>query len=182
LFLVLAGCSAMNTAGLTACGGENSCGWISPQGRPVSDHPDLGSIKDGYSQADMYYYSGTRALPTAVIKLNREYAIDDVSWKSITDPEMFIEIVQNMKKKGEGNTVSNLQAFAIKAHDARPIGVWYSDKYVYGVRVSFAADRNVYAKASENNDQSSKVIYVKNRSDNFIAQGSSICLRCHGAA
>ena len=175
----------MNRAAINDCGGVNPCGWVSPQGRYVSDHQDLGSIQDGYSDADTYYYSGSQSLPTAVIRLNKEYALDDARWKPITDPEMFITLVQNMKTKDRVSNASNLHAFTIKANDARPIGVWYSDKYVYGVRVSISADRKVYANTPnmETPGQPEKVIYVKNRSNNSVlAEGPSICVRCHGAA
>jgi hypothetical protein len=178
------GCSGMNATGLTACGGGNPCGWISPQGRYVSDHPDLGTINDGYTDADIYYYSGSQSSPTAVISMKKEYALDDARWKPITDPEMFITIVKNMKTKGDANNVANIQGFTIKAHDARPIGVWYSDKYVYGVRFKMPADRNSYAMAQDTGDtnKSEKIITVKSRSDTFLAQAASICRRCHGAA
>jgi len=185
LFFALVGCSGMNTAAMNACGGVNPCGWISPQGRYVSDHPDLGTIKDGYSEADTYYYSGSQALPTAVIRLNKEYALDDARWKPITDPQMFITLVENMKTKSADGDAPHLHAFTIKANDARPIGVWYSDKFVYGVRVSISADHKVYANMPnvENPSKTEKVIYVKNRSNNSaLAEGPSICVRCHGAA
>jgi hypothetical protein len=185
LLFAFVGCSRMNTTGMTACGGGNPCGWISPQGVTVSDHPDLGTATGSYSDAGVnYYYGGPQALPTAVIRLDKKYELDDVRWKPITDPDMFLALFQNMQTKGARNNATQIRGFTIKAHDGQPIGVWYSDKYVYGVRVSIAADRKVYAKASniENPNKQENVIYVKSSSDNFLAQGPSLCLQCHGAA
>ena len=180
LFLyALAGCAGIKAPELTACGEGNPCGWISPQGRPVSDHGDLGTLKEGYSDTDVYYYSGSQDTPTAVIRLKKEYALDDDRWKPITDPDMFLTLVRNMKTKGSGD---KLQGFTIKAYDAQPIGVWYAKKYAYGVRFNTSVDRNAYAKApriASPSTQASASIDVRKRPANMLSLAPSICVQCH---
>ena len=189
----LIGCGTLSRTEMSSCGGMTACGWISPQGRNVSDNKDLGDIETGYLDADMnYYYSGCDTLPAAVIKLNKEYTLDDIRWLPITDRKLLLKLLQYMKTTIMEDSGRELRGFTIKAHNGRPIGVWYTNKYAYGIRFGRSADNRlyVYAPTFVNANIFAKIFPEKMNSNEVFAKVtpppgmlnqkvSIACLRCH---
>ncbi len=182
LLSVLAGCSTLGETFLSANTHklEPPFGWISPWGMPVSDDTNAKNIEFGQLDTDMnYYYSDSPTLPPAVIKLGKDYAMDDVQWKPITDPETLHEVVQAIRKMDGTNGAKNFRSFTVKAPDTRPIGTWYSNRYVYGMRLKFSANRQF--SLSVPNYLNNHTYYVKRDRDNRLSQGMATLPKTHSA-
>jgi hypothetical protein len=173
LLFALAGCSIVGENVMSTRRGETPSGpfgWISSQGTPVADDTTSRNIEFGHLDNGMnYYYSDSHLLPAAVIKLDKDYAMDDVHWKQITDPEMLIEVVQSMKVMDRTNGARTFRSFPVKAHDARPIGAWYSNKYVYGMRLNISPNKEVSLYVP--NVVDTHTYYVKRETENLLSQG-----------
>jgi hypothetical protein len=170
LLVVLAGCATMGESLMSTRSMEGPYGWISPWGMPVSDGHNSKNIEFGHLDANMnYYYSDSPILPAAVIEISKDYAMDDIYWKRITDPQMLIEVVQAIKVRDRTNGARDFRSFTVKAPDTRPIGTWYSNRYVYGMKLKLAADKKLSLYVP--NFMDTRTYYVKKGKDNLLSQG-----------
>ena len=98
-------------------------GSIVPDGR-VTDAFDKYQVNPNYN----YYYSGSEVYPSALIGLDKAYALDSDLWKKIDmTPAKLREIVTYMKDKASTvNFKSTLHGFAMLDDKGKEIGVWYS--------------------------------------------------------
>ena len=73
-----------------------------------------------------YYYSGADAYPNAIIGLKKMYELDNDLWKPIEpDNKIFKGYVRGLQYKAR--EYSMLQSgFAIRDHQGKSIGIWYS--------------------------------------------------------
>jgi hypothetical protein len=170
MLLIVIGCSTMNMPGISTCGGTTPCGWISPQGKLVAEDTSSTNIELGQMDEDAnYYYSDTDSLPTALVKLSKEYTIDDARWQLITDPHMLAAFIQYLKRTGGMDGTMDLRSFAVKGYDARPIGTWYSNHYVYGMRLNMLADNRV--ALSVPNFRNTRNFFVHKKGDTILTEG-----------
>jgi len=148
MLFTLAGCATADRTNLSTCGSPGvTCGWISSQGKNISDDRDMHEIETGYLDANMnYYYSGCSSLPGAIIKLNKDYVLDDDRWMRITDPMMLREYMRYIKTSERKEDGRKIRGFVIKANDGRPLGLWYAAEYVYSMRVVMHSKNRVYVK------------------------------------
>ena len=73
-----------------------------------------------------YYYSGPDYYPNALIGLKKEYVLDNDLWKPIgPNPVVFGKLIRSMQDKAHDYGAVQ-RGFAIKDHEGKPIGVWYS--------------------------------------------------------
>ncbi len=73
-----------------------------------------------------YYYSGPDLYPNAVIGIKKEFVLDNDLWKPIeTTPKEFKKMLVYMQEKALQNS-HLLHGFAIKDHQGKAIGIWYS--------------------------------------------------------
>ena len=94
--------------------------------------PD-GSVMDAFDKYQVnpnynYYYSGSEVYPSAVIGLDKAYALDSDLWKKVDmTPAKLREIVMSMKDKAATvNFKAPLHGFAMLDDKGKQIGVWYS--------------------------------------------------------
>jgi hypothetical protein len=75
-----------------------------------------------------YYYSGSEVYPSAIIGLDKAYALDSDLWKKVDmTPAKLREIVMNMKDKAQTvNFGAPIHGFAMLDDRGKQIGVWYS--------------------------------------------------------
>jgi hypothetical protein len=114
ILLSFAGCATM---------GLKNYGSIVPDGG-VTAAFDKYQVNPNYN----YYYSGSEVYPSAVIGLDKAYALDSDLWKKIDITQAKLrEIVMNMNfKSGTVNFKAPLHGFAILDEKGKRIGVWYS--------------------------------------------------------
>ncbi len=98
-------------------------GSIVPDGG-VTDAFDKYQVNLNYN----YYYSGSEVYPSAVIGLDKAYALDSDLWKNVDmTPAKLREIVMSMKDKAATvNFKAPLHGFAMLDDRGKQIGVWYS--------------------------------------------------------
>ena len=98
-------------------------GSIVPDGR-VTDAFDKYQVNPNYN----YYYSGSEVYPSAIIGLDKAYALDSDLWKKVDmTPAKLREIVMNMKDKAQTvNFGVPIHGFAMLDDRGKQIGVWYS--------------------------------------------------------
>ena len=98
-------------------------GSIVPDGH-VTDAFDKYRVNPNYN----YYYSGSEVYPSAIIGLDKAYALDSDLWKKVDmAPAKLREIVTYMKDKAATvNFKAPLHGFAILDDKGKQIGVWYS--------------------------------------------------------
>ena len=98
-------------------------GSIVPDGR-VMEAFDKFQVNPKYD----YFYSGSEVYPSAVIGLDKAYALDSDLWKKVDmTPAKLREIVMSMKDKAATvNFKAPLHGFAILDDKGKQIGVWYS--------------------------------------------------------
>jgi hypothetical protein len=180
MLFILVGCATMSWPGISACGGTISCGWISPQGKFVTEDSNSRNIELGHMDEDTnYYYSDSDSLPTSLVKLSKEYTLDDAHWKPITDPETLIAFVQYLKATDRTDGTKKFRSFTVKAHDARPIGAWYSNHYVYGMRLNMLADNKV--SLSVPNFTNTRNFFVKRKGNHLLSEGVPSSPAIHSA-
>jgi hypothetical protein len=75
-----------------------------------------------------YFYSGSEVYPSAIIGLDKAYALDSDLWKKVDmTPAKLREIVMSMKNKAASvNFTAALHGFAILDDKGKQVGVWYS--------------------------------------------------------
>jgi len=152
MLFTLAGCATADWTNLSACGSPGvTCGWISSQGKKISDDGNMHEIETGNLDANMnYYYSGCSSLPGAIIKLNKDYVLDDDRWMRITEPLMLREYMRFITASETNDDSRKIRGFVIKANDGRPLGLWYAAEYVYSMRVVMLSKNHVYVKVPNN--------------------------------
>jgi len=98
-------------------------GSIVPDGR-VTDAFDKYQVNLNYN----YYYSGSEVYPSAIIGLDKAYALDSDLWKKVDMmPVKLRELVTYMKDKAATvNFKGPLHGFAMLDDKGKQIGVWYS--------------------------------------------------------
>lgn len=96
-------------------------GSIVPDGG-VTDAFDKYQVNPSYN----YYYSGSEVYPSAVISLDKAYALDSDLWKKVDmTPAKLREIVMNMKNKAATvNFMAPLHGFVMLDDRGKQIGVW----------------------------------------------------------
>jgi len=114
ILLPCAGCATM---------AFKNYGSIVPDGR-VMEAFDKFQVNPNYD----YFYSGSEVYPSAVIGLDKAYALDSDLWKKVDmTPTKLREIVMSMKDKAATvNFKAPLHGFAILDDKGKQIGVWYS--------------------------------------------------------
>ena len=115
--LILLPCAGCATMGL------KNYGSIVPDGR-VTEAFDKFQVNPNYD----YFYSGSEVYPSAVLGLDKAYALDSDLWKKIDmTPTKLREIVMSMQNKAATvNFKAPLHGFAILDDKGKQIGVWYS--------------------------------------------------------
>lgn len=116
-FLILLPCAG--------CAGTlfKNYGSMVPDGR-VTDAFDKYQVIPNYN----YYYSGSEVYPSALIGLDKAYALDSDLWKKVDmTPAKLRELVTYMKDKSAAvNFKATLHGFAMLDDKGKQIGVWYS--------------------------------------------------------
>jgi hypothetical protein len=117
--------SALMLLASLGCAGSlfKNYGSIVPDGR-VTDAFDKYQVNQNYN----YYYSGSEVYPSALIGLDKAYALDSDLWKKLDmTPAKLREIVTYMKDKAATvNFNVPLHGFAMLDDKGKKIGVWYS--------------------------------------------------------
>ena len=115
--LILLPCAGCATMGL------KNYGSIAPDGG-VMEAFDKFHVNHNYN----YYYSGSEVYPSAIIGLDKAYALDSDLWKKVDmTPAKLREIVMSMKNKAATvNFAVALHGFAMLDDKGKRIGVWYS--------------------------------------------------------
>ena len=117
--------SALMLLASAGCAGTlfKNYGSIVPDGR-VTDAFDKYQVNPNYN----YYYSGSEVYPSALIGLDKAYALDSDLWKKIDmTPAKLRELVTYMKDKAATvNFKASLHGFAMMDDKGKEIGVWYS--------------------------------------------------------
>ena len=72
-----------------------------------------------------YYYSGSDAVPNAIVGLKKQYVIKPELWKPVTDEKIFRDQVEEMDSMAS-RLGTRQYGFAIKDDQGRCIGVFYS--------------------------------------------------------
>ena len=73
-----------------------------------------------------YYYSGSDSNPNAIIGLKKTYELDNDLWKPIEpDHKLFKGFVRGLQHRAGEYNMSQY-GFAIKDHQGKSIGIWYS--------------------------------------------------------
>lgn len=98
-------------------------GSIVPDGH-VTDAFDKYRVNPNYN----YYYSGSEVYPSAILGLDKAYALDSDLWKKVDmTPAKLRKIVMSMKDKATTvNFTATLHGFAMFDDKGKQIGVWYS--------------------------------------------------------
>jgi len=74
-----------------------------------------------------YYISGSDVYPTSILGLNKAYTLDTDLWKKVDmKPELFSELVTNMKTRSMQCCSQTMHGFYIFDNKNNKIGVWYS--------------------------------------------------------
>ena len=74
-----------------------------------------------------YYISGSDVYPTSILGLNKAYTLDTDLWKKIEmTPEIFSELVTNMRTRSIQCCGQTMHGFYIFDNKNNKIGVWYS--------------------------------------------------------
>jgi hypothetical protein len=74
-----------------------------------------------------YYISGSDVYPTSILGLNKAYTLDTDLWKKIEmTPEIFSELVTNMRTQSIHCCAQTMHGFYIFDDKNNKIGVWYS--------------------------------------------------------
>jgi len=117
--------SALMLLSSAGCAGTlfKSYGSIVPDGR-VTDAFDKYQVNLNYN----YYYSGSEVYPSAIIGLDKAYALDSDLWKKVDmTPAKLRELVMSMKDKAATvNFKAPIHGFAMLDDKGKQIGVWYS--------------------------------------------------------
>jgi hypothetical protein len=71
-----------------------------------------------------YYYSGSDALPNAIVGLNKAYTIQPDLWKPVENEKTFAEQIKAMRLRAQRWTLP--RGFLIRDDKGNAIGAWYS--------------------------------------------------------
>lgn len=145
-------------AALASCVAVNS--YLAKKwGRIVPDKEATAAFETYQISADFnYYISGSDVYPTAILGLNKAYALDSTLWKKVDlSPAKLREMVTDMKVKAR-DIGQNQFGFAVLDNQGRKIGVWYSLLTATApVRIKddntviiYTPDQDTYEKYEEN--------------------------------
>ncbi len=97
-------------------------------GKFVADKATTVAMQAGKMDKNLnYYYAGPDTDPTAIMGLNKKYALANPQWKPIASTGMCLELVQCMKTTDAKDRTQDLYGFIMYAPDGTPIGTWFSD-------------------------------------------------------